>query len=326
MAAFSGQNGDPDEESGGVIVAVVAAGLAMAGLVFAARAFRRRRARDGAPVPSSSTPELFITTIVLGVLAVLTFGSLLVVLANGTVGDGAIVDRRTLSWELAIASLLGLGVGFSVPAARSPSGTSLPSVPASNSNSWAKASLVLGLLSLPLLPFGLVAVAAIACGVVAVRRDARGPIHSRQALAGTVLGGLSLATVVFLVVTGLYGEVVLRHSGDTEPLGEDVVGTCFDSKIDELTDCEALHDYEFFAVLSYEAAPGAQYPGRAALEAYADDHCHQAFLDYVGIGFDGSDIEIGTDRPTKAAWRHGSRQIVCLAGSDRRVGSLRRAQ
>ena len=56
VAAFSGQNGDPDEEKGGLVVAVVAVGFTMAGLVLAARAMRLRRTGGPSTMVCSLSP------------------------------------------------------------------------------------------------------------------------------------------------------------------------------------------------------------------------------------------------------------------------------
>ena len=84
-----------------------------------------------------------------------------------------------------------------------------PASPQPTNEPVAIVAFLLGLLSFLLLPLGAVAVAAIACGLVALRRASRNGTSSGLALAGAVLGSLSLATVVFLLATGLYDDVVV---------------------------------------------------------------------------------------------------------------------
>ncbi len=69
--------------------------------------------------------------------------------------------------------------------------------------------MVFGVMSVFLLGIAVFSVPAIACGLAALRRSRRAGAISRVALAGTLLGTLTLLTFAFLVVSGLYDDVIL---------------------------------------------------------------------------------------------------------------------
>lgn len=86
--------------------------------------------------------------------------------------------------------------GYPVPAYAMP--------PNSRSNGLAIASLVLGIVSVPLCFFFVPAVLAVVFGAIAIKRCNDDPAYAGKgmAIAGLVLGVVSLAVIVLLLVAG----------------------------------------------------------------------------------------------------------------------------
>lgn len=190
---------------------------------------------------------------------------------------------------------------------------------------WAVAAVVLGLLAFPLLPIGIVAVAAIVCGLVAVRRGSRSGISSRMPIAGTALGAVSLATVLFLLATGLYDDVVFGDDPPRMTVGPMVVGACMDLKNGGYRACDVAHDAEYFAIFVYEAGDDVRYPGEPALDVYGEPRCAAALTEYAGPEFDRSSVDVRVTPPNEDEWKDGDRRIGCVAVGSPRVGSIARS-
>ncbi len=76
-----------------------------------------------------------------------------------------------------------------------------------------------------------------------------------------------------------------------------------------LSDCEAPHQMEVFAVLD---APDGDYPGGYEIRAHAYEACQEPFEDYVGVPFWDSVYDITTITPSPSTWADGDRSIVCF--------------
>ena len=350
---FQAQNGDPGLVAGMIYGLAIAAGIAIAALLLGVRACLVVRDDASPDGDSSRIPDsllIGVGAVALLVLVLVTF--VITAISNGT-WSGIEIDTALLSWCFALAALGGVALGVLLPAkaatddpdvgapgvrpspdADAPSGlsgptsshrgadasapplASLPEPPRRDTHRQGLGvlSLVLGLISLPLIPFGIFGVAAVICGLLALRRPAPGSTPSDLAVAGAVLGAVSLAGLIpFWLMSS---DSARQYDADTIlHLG---VGQCLNGDLEELpvtvVSCRAVHDGEVYAVLEHDAGPGVGYPGSDALMSYGHERCDQAFAEYVGISYEESELDLITHWPTEDAWNAGIRRMVCVAG------------
>jgi len=107
------------------------------------------------------------------------------------------------------------------------------------------------------------------------------------------------------------------------------VGDCIDSAnipgdVSELptVSCDDPHDLEIFHAFDLEEG---EFLGDDAMNAEAEDQCIPAFEDYVGIGYQQSDIFITTILPSQETWDIGDREVLCALESNETT-SLENAQ
>lgn len=100
------------------------------------------------------------------------------------------------------------------------------------------------------------------------------------------------------------------------------VGQCFDVDVFQsgvpidpngmhLSLCARPHQHEVIATFVYPDAPRAPWPGVDVLDAWASDHCVEAFPAYVGIEYDRSHLDVATVRPNERSWKDGDRAVAC---------------
>lgn len=75
--------------------------------------------------------------------------------------------------------------------------------------------------------------------------------------------------------------------------------------------CTEPHDAEVFANLTHPDAAGA-YPGRVAIEFYAEEECINAFDDYVGVAYEDSELFLSYLSPTEDGWNRGDKVVTCV--------------
>lgn len=209
-------------------------------------------------------------------------------------------------------------------------------------------AFILGLLGcIPL--FGL---AAVIVGVVAlVKKQAlRG-----LAIAGIVLGTLSIVATIALLASGAVGrftdavtEVVESAAAETEGPAWDsdepvdhwavpgglAVGDCLNdpaASVDgegQLADeiqsvtCDEPHDLEVYEVITL---PEGDFPGDAAIEELAQSTCLEEFEVLIGLPYEESEFEIYYYYPFEDTWNFADdRSITCTVGSltGRSTGTL----
>lgn len=102
------------------------------------------------------------------------------------------------------------------------------------------------------------------------------------------------------------------------------VGTCFndpafrgeavEGRISEATEVQCFdpHDAEVYAIVRFTQGEGAEFPGRAAVQEFADEECFDRFEGFVGIPFEESRLDIATLWPTGASWEEGDREATCV--------------
>jgi hypothetical protein len=102
------------------------------------------------------------------------------------------------------------------------------------------------------------------------------------------------------------------------------VGTCFDDpsfsgeavegRISEASEVQCFdpHDAEVYAIVRFTQGEGAAFPGRAAVQEFADEECFDRFEGFVGIPFEESRLDIATLWPTGASWEEGDREATCV--------------
>lgn len=98
-------------------------------------------------------------------------------------------------------------------------------------------------------------------------------------------------------------------------------GVCFNSQSDgagveisavEAIDCTQPHNSEVFHIAAYPAEAGVDFPGEQILITFAEERCKPAFLEYVGVDYNSSLLEIRPLLPSAASWRDGDREVVCI--------------
>lgn len=89
-------------------------------------------------------------------------------------------------------------------------------------------------------------------------------------------------------------------------------------------DCAQPHDNEVVGTARY--SPDGAYPGDAALIAFGQKPCVDAFLAYVGIDYQSSVLDMIIVTPSDLTWVKGDRSIACVViapGGERLTGSVR---
>ncbi|GAA2468035.1 DUF4190 domain-containing protein [Winogradskya humida] len=188
----------------------------------------------------------------------------------------------------------------------------VPPAPA-RTNNLAVVSLALSLAGVGLVGF--------VVGIFALRQiKERGERGRGLAIAGVVI---PCVLVVAASVVGAVGVVLAAR----KPAQADVavaapfarpslgVGDCvrelgasFDPNNMPVVDCGESHTAEVYTIFSF---PPGEYPGEAAIEAEADEHCSQAFEPYAAKdGNEGMDIYY--TYPSKDSWL-ADRAVTCVA-------------
>jgi hypothetical protein len=102
----------------------------------------------------------------------------------------------------------------------------------------------------------------------------------------------------------------------------DSVGACFDPiyhYIDgsllamRLLDCDEPHLAELLGVEEVDASATADWPGQDSVDEEAEASCRDVFLEYVGVRYERSSVEMIYYSPTEESWLSGDRQIWCFA-------------
>lgn len=89
-------------------------------------------------------------------------------------------------------------------------------------------------------------------------------------------------------------------------------------------DCAQPHDNEVVGTARY--SPDGAYPGDAALIAFGQKPCFDAFLAYVGTDYQTSVLDMTLVTPSDLTWVKGDRTIACVVsapGGGRLTGSVR---
>jgi hypothetical protein len=126
--------------------------------------------------------------------------------------------------------------------------------------------------------------------------------------------------------------LALLPAGCTSPV-DLKVGDCYDGGADEggevssvhTVPCGESHDNEVYALVPYTPV-GGTFPGKAALETFAEKRCVELFTAFVGIPYDESRLEVGYLTPTEGGWSSGDRSVTCVvagAPGEKLTGSMR---
>ena len=134
------------------------------------------------------------------------------------------------------------------------------------------------------------------------------------------------SVVVWAIVGGVVSSVTVRTG--TTVAADLTVRDCLKGMPDssqpvatvETVPCGESHAGEVFAVLNM---PGGDFPGEAAIEAYADN-CGPAFVSYSPKTTTDDSIQLSVLYPTADSWKQGDRALICIARLDPpRAGSLK---
>jgi hypothetical protein len=204
-------------------------------------------------------------------------------------------------------------------------GYGYPGMQQATTNGLAIAALATGLAAFL---FGITAPVAIGLGIAALvqikRRNERGTAQAVVGIASGALVMLFAGLMVALFAIGFssaddnYGspEPVSSYSppAGTTYVDELVVGECFDdgSTEEEVVrqPCTGVHQGELFAIGTLSQQP---WPGEQEVRKASQATCDKAFLTYVGIAVDDSELETLVWYPDRTAWSAGDRRVMCAA-------------
>lgn len=100
-----------------------------------------------------------------------------------------------------------------------------------------------------------------------------------------------------------------------------MLGDCYDPAPDKsqrevivlLLPCEEPHQYEVYAIDSFNETLTEGYPGDDAVRNFAEERCFEAFEGFVGQVWRDSDLDIETWFPTAVSWEKGNdRKLSCV--------------
>ena len=134
-----------------------------------------------------------------------------------------------------------------------------------------------------------------------------------MAIAGLVLGGVSLVVGVLTVLLLILGSSVDEERFITEAgAGDciDLANQTFDTVETYIPRaCDEDHQLEVVGIV---IAADGDFPGRDALDAVAEDRCGEQFAGYAGIELDESRFDLRHLRPSAESWDEGDREIMCM--------------
>jgi hypothetical protein len=119
--------------------------------------------------------------------------------------------------------------------------------------------------------------------------------------------------------SGASTTVVRRTTADDAPLSVgdcgDVpsvtVGGALDPASFTSVDCATPHDVEIGAVFDMPAG-NVSFPGRAAVDGYANEQCLSRFSAYVGADYEASSLDYYIVAPGSDGWHDGDRRMACV--------------
>lgn len=204
-------------------------------------------------------------------------------------------------------------------------------------NGLAIAALATGLGSIL---FAIAAPVAIGLGIgalVQIKRRREG--GTAQAVVGLVAGSaVSVLWSILLIAVIASGATTDDEYGTDTPISspssgpvtyidELLVGECYDEGVGdeevERTECSSPHEAELFSVIILTPRT---WPGEKEVRKESQAACDRAFLPYVGIGSDESELESVVWYPELEAWSNGDRQVFCTAygpDSEDLIGSVK---
>jgi len=129
-----------------------------------------------------------------------------------------------------------------------------------------------------------------------------------------------IPAVVIVVAVGFFtqarrGDSGEINSGGTVSVDDLRAGDCFNSGDEDLISevngipCSEVHDYEVFALVSYDAP---EFPSDAELDAVFTDRCAPPFSSYVGEPYDTSELWGTMITPSEDTWADGDRAFICV--------------
>jgi hypothetical protein len=98
-----------------------------------------------------------------------------------------------------------------------------------------------------------------------------------------------------------------------------VVGDCFDDPLGDTDDwveiddvrlvpCDEPHDLEAFHDFDL---PDGDLPSEEALDEAIEEACVPAFEEFVGRGYEDSELDLAFLTPTEDSWAEGDRRVLC---------------
>lgn len=152
-----------------------------------------------------------------------------------------------------------------------------------------------------------------------------GVLSGRRGLRAPVVRATG-AVVTAAVVLSLSGCSLFRHDDTSTVSALDVKpGDCalapaaITTEVTNLkvVPCTDPHEQEVYAVVPYTGDGGTQtempYPGEAALKAFADGACLEAFSGYVGSDYRDSSLFFTYLLPSARGWQQGSdHDVTCF--------------
>jgi len=171
------------------------------------------------------------------------------------------------------------------------------------------------------------------------------PRNNTNRVVLIVVGVVVVLAILIVALAAVLIGAGLGNVGQRTPLENVAVGQCFDGiKASDFSgsgpqvssgmlfgvtvvDCAEPHESELGGRVTWPATRGDAYPGDAAMELFAFNSCTDAFLEYVGLDFQQSLLNMTYIYPQQRSWNEGTRTSECLihppAGVDKEAGTAR---
>ena len=81
----------------------------------------------------------------------------------------------------------------------------------------------------------------------------------------------------------------------------------------EIVECSEPHTSELMASFDYPGAgPTVAFPGPSSVQTYSSQECLDSFVDYVGLDFNASALDMTYVYPLQDNWEEGDYSIQCI--------------
>ncbi len=117
---------------------------------------------------------------------------------------------------------------------------------------------------------------------------------TRDATTGEVTEGAQNGDVFSIRV----GDCVNTDGSESEEISSLPIVPCSEPHADE-----AYYSFDL---------PESSYPGDDSVSNAADEGCIEQFGDFIGTGYESTELEFWSMYPTKESWASGDREVLCF--------------